>query len=158
MRSVFVIALVGILPGCSLTEYVIDLPEESTLVALPGKGKTRQQFASEKLACEQKARLMASNSRDTKAIKDVGSVGGGMALGSMLGAITGGGLGIPGGTALGTATGASAGAIVGVAGRAIDTSTPQGAFDLAFWKCMREAGNNLETVTADIHLHGGQRW
>jgi hypothetical protein len=144
MRKMFATALVVILPGCSLTEYAIDLPEESTLAALAGKEKTQQQFASEKLACEQKARHMASKARDGKAIKDVGSVGGGMALGSMLGAITGGGLGVPGGTALGAATGASAGAVVGVAGRAIDTSTPQGAFDLAFWKCMREAGNTLE--------------
>lgn len=157
MRKIFATALVVIMPGCSLSEYAVDLPEESTLAAFPGKRKSDQQFASEKLACEQKAQHMARRARDGKAIKDVGTVGGGMALGSMLGAITGGGLGVPGGTAFGAATGASAGAVVGIAGRAIDTSTPQGAFDLAFSKCMKEAGNTVEPALAGMNLHGPHR-
>ena len=64
-----------------------------------------------------------------------------MVLGSILGTIFGASAGVPGGTALGAGTGATAGAAVGVAGRARDVSTPQGAFDAAFAKCMREAGN-----------------
>jgi hypothetical protein len=157
MRHIMVIALAVILPGCSLSEYAISLPEESTLAAFPGKGKTQQQFATEKLACEQKAQQMASKARDSKAIKDVTSVAGGMALGSMFGAIGGAGLGMPGATAAGAGLSAGAGGAAAAAGRMMDASSPQGAFDIAFWKCMREAGNTVETPAgAGVNLHGGQ--
>lgn len=36
MRKIFATALVVIVPGCSLSEYAVDLPEESTLAAFPG--------------------------------------------------------------------------------------------------------------------------
>jgi hypothetical protein len=157
MRYVMMIALTLVLPGCSLTEYAIDLPQESTLAAFPGKGKAQQQFATEKLACEQKAQQMASKARDNKAIKDVASVATGMALGSMFGAISGAGIGMPGATSLGAGAGAGAGGAVVAAGRMMDASSPQGAFDIAFWKCMREAGNTVETPAgAGVNLHGGQ--
>jgi hypothetical protein len=113
---------------------------------MPGNGKSPRQFALEKQACESKGHQMASKFRHDRALKDTLTIAGGMALGAALGAITSAPYS---GVGTGAAIGAAAGGVVGTGQGAFDTSTPQGAFDQAYWKCMIEAGNIVKTPSGE---------
>ncbi|MDD3370635.1 MAG: hypothetical protein PHE27_02295, partial [Alphaproteobacteria bacterium] len=114
-----------------------------TVRALPGKGKTFDQFASDNMYCKAYAqdqiRGQAERANETGVLEGLG----GTLLGTGIGAAVGGGRG----AAVGAAVGATAGTAVGAHTSAKEQRSIQQQYNDAYTACMVGKGHALPVPT-----------
>lgn len=132
----------------ALTGCVEAPPTASpTVVAIPGKGKTYQQFQSEDFYCRQQG-LQANGGRtpgQAAASSGFGSAALGTVVGAAGGALLGAAFGNAGaGAAIGAGTGLGVGAVSGVGASRESAGAYQSNYDRAYAQCMIAYGNSIQ--------------
>jgi len=123
----------------------VTVPTGPSVMALPGTGKTFEQFQADDAVCRQWALRQTGTTPEAAATQStvggaaIGTVGG-AALGAALGAVsghagTGAAIGAGGGLLVGTAAGASAGQTSGL--------NAQRRYDNSYQQCMYSNGNQI---------------
>lgn len=143
IRATACAGLAGVL---ALGACAVQPPSGPSFTALPGRGKTFEQFQVDDASCRQYSSLQSGGTAPGQAAQQSGvatAVGGtvlGAAAGALLGSI-GGNVGA--GAAVGAGTGLLLGGATG-AGNASDTAnSTQHRYDSAYSQCMYAKGNQL---------------
>ncbi|PXW22563.1 YMGG-like glycine zipper-containing protein [Paraburkholderia caballeronis] len=130
-----VVAAAALLSACAV------VPAGPSVMALPGTGKSFDQFRADDYSCRQFALqqvggVSASEAANTSA---VGSAAVGTALGAAAGAAFGGGRG----AAIGAGAGLLAGSAVGMNSAQGSSYDVQRRYDYAYMQCMYASGNRI---------------
>jgi len=130
------------LAGCAA-----PVPAAPSVMALPGPGKTQQQFQYDDYVCRQQALAAIGGVSPSQAANQ--STAGSAVLGTLLGAGVGAGLGAIGGNAgAGAAVGAGAGLLMGGAAGsnagAASAAGQQQRYDYSYVPCMVSRGNSVQ--------------
>ncbi len=136
-------ALGGLLAlgGCTVAP-----PSGPTVMALPGKGKSFEQFRQEDAACRYYAQQQTGFQQPGQAGANaaVGSAVLGTALGAAAGAALGSVSGNMGaGAAIGGATGLVGGSMIGAGNASASEADLQGRYNIAYTQCMYAHGNSV---------------
>lgn len=123
------------LSGCTV------MPVGPTVLALPGNGKTFDQFRTDDAICRQYAYQQIGGPAAQQAVTDsaVGSAALGTAVGALAGAAFGGGRG----AAVGAGAGLLAGSAIGADSAAASGYGSQRRYDYAYVQCMYARGNQV---------------
>jgi uncharacterized protein YcfJ len=129
-----------------LAACAVQPPEGPTVAAMPGHGKTFEQFQADNERCQQVAAQAAGPLTPSQAATQsgVGSAVAGTALGAGAGALVGaaaGGAGV--GAAAGAGVGLLAGSAIGANAAQQSAASLQRAYDTAYIQCMSAAGNKV---------------
>lgn len=125
----------GILGGCAV------VPQGPSVMALPGTGKTFDQFRADDGSCRQFAYQQVGGDSTNQAVSNsaVGSAVVGTALGAAAGAAFGGGSG----AAVGAGAGLLAGSLFGASNAQGSAYDVQRRYDQAYLQCMYANGNRV---------------
>ena len=125
----------GILGGCAV------VPQGPSVMALPGTGKTFDQFRADDGSCRQFAYQQVGGDSTNQAVSNsaVGSAVVGTALGAAAGAAFGGGSG----AAVGAGAGLLAGSLFGASNTQGSAYGVQQRYDYAYLQCMYANGNRV---------------
>lgn len=136
MTPRFALAAILLLGGCATPP-----PSGPSVMALPGSGKTFDQFRVDDSDCRQyaSAQLGGTSARQASLSSGVKSAAIGTAVGAAVGGLAGGNRGAGVGAGIGMAGGALAGT------QAADSSanTVQQRYDIAYTQCMYAKGNQV---------------
>lgn len=119
----------------------VSMPSGPSVMALPGSGKSFDQFRMEDSDCRQYASEQVKGVSPNEA-----SIRSGAAtalLGSALGAIAGAAIGGGSGAAIGAGTGAAAGGIAGASSSSTSGEIRQQRYDIGYVQCMYAKGNRV---------------
>jgi len=135
-------AVAAMLAGCAA-----PVPAAPSVMALPGPGKTQQQFQYDDYVCRQQALAAIGGVSPSQAANQ--STAGSAVLGTLMGAGVGAGLGAIGGNAgAGAAVGAGAGLLMGGAAGsnagAASAAGQQQRYDYSYVPCMVSRGNSVQ--------------
>lgn len=129
-------AAIFLLGGCATPP-----PSGPSVMALPGSGKTFDQFRVDDYDCRQyaSAQIGGTNAKEASLSSGVKSAAIGTAVGAAVGGLAGGNSGAGVGAGIGMAGGALAGT------QAADSSanTVQQRYDIAYTQCMYAKGNQV---------------
>lgn len=126
---------VALLAGC------VTIPDGPGILALPGTGRTFEQFRADEADCRQYASAQIGGQKPNQAAVDSGVAS--AAVGTAVGAVAGGALGGSQGAAAGAGVGLAAGALAGTgAGQASGRSLQQ-RYDFAYQQCMYAKGHKV---------------
>ena len=138
--------------GClGLVACAVQPPEGPTVAAMPGPGKSFEQFEADNARCQQDASQAAGPLTPAQAAtrSGVGSAAAGTALGAGAGALLGSAAGAAGaGAAIGAGFGLLAGAALGTAAAQQSAAEAQRRYDVAYIQCMKAAGDKVPDLTA----------
>jgi len=137
ISSVFVLGACAVVP-----------PSGPTVMALPGSGKTFEQFQQDDYTCRAYAQHLTSYPYASQAATNnaVGSAVVGTALGAAAGAAIGAAAGNPGaGAAIGAATGLVGGSAVGAGGAQATQAGLQQEYNVGYTQCMYAHGNSVQS-------------
>src|ERR1700761_3218795 len=125
----------GMLGGCAV------VPQGPSVMALPGTGKTFDQFRADDNSCRQFAYQQVGGDSTNQAVSNsaVGSAVVGTALGAAAGAAFGGGSG----AAIGAGAGLLTGSAFGVGASQASGYNVQQRYDYAYLQCMYAAGDKV---------------
>jgi hypothetical protein len=148
VRVATTVALAGVL---GVSACAVSPPTGPSFAAMPGPGKTYEQFTADDARCRQTA--FAANGGATPAQAANSSAIGSAAVGTGLGAAAGALLGAAAGNAgIGAAAGAGAGLL---AGSAVGASNAQASaygtqrnYDVIYAQCMAAAGERVPDLNA----------
>jgi uncharacterized protein YcfJ len=121
------------LAGCA------SVPDGPTVMAMPGSGKTFDQFRADDYDCRGFATSQAGNPQDAQVDSTVKSAALGTAVGALAGAAIGGGRGAGVGAGAGLLFGTAAGANEGNA----SAYSAQRRYDMAYSQCMYAKGDKV---------------
>jgi len=130
-----VLASAGLLSACAV------VPTGPSVMALPGTGKTFNQFQNDDAMCRSFAfrQVGGQSTNDQATASALGSAAIGTALGAAAGAAFGGGRG----AAVGAGAGLLAGSTVGMSNAQGSQWDIQRRFDYAYLQCMYAQGNRI---------------
>jgi hypothetical protein len=144
--SPFVLAALLELVGCTVAP-----PTGPSFAAMPGAGKTYEQFQADDLRCRQTAAASIGNVTPGQAATQsaVGSAAVGAGLGAAAGALLGAAGGNAGaGTAIGAGTGLLAGGLIGAGTGQASAAGLQRSYDITYAQCMAAAGESVPDPNA----------
>ncbi|RAR65144.1 OmpA family protein [Paraburkholderia unamae] len=129
------LAAAGLLSACAV------VPTGPSVMALPGTGKTFDQFRADDFNCRQFAfqQVGGVSTNQAATASGVGSAVVGTALGAAAGAAFGGGQG----AAIGAGAGLLAGSAVGMGNAQGSSWDVQRRYDYAYLQCMYASGNRI---------------
>ena len=142
------LAVVGLL---GLAACAVQPPEGPRVAAMPGPGKSLEQFQADNARCQQVGAQAAGPLTPGQAATQsgVGSAVAGTALGAGAGALLGSAAGaVGGGAAIGAGVGLLAGSVLGTAAAQQSAAVLQHAYDVAYTQCMSAAGHKVPDLTA----------
>lgn len=147
LRAPAVLALTGLLGACAY------LPAGPSVMALPGTGKTFDQFRVDDANCRQFALQQSGgvNAAQASTASALGSAAVGTALGAAAGAAFNGGTG----AAVGAGAGLLAGSVVGTGAAQGSAYDVQRRYDYGYLQCMYAAGNRVPVPGAMSDAYGG---
>ena len=126
--------------GVLLLGACATLPNGPGVMALPGTGKSFDEFRSNDAECRQYASSQLGTTPNDVAVDSaVGSAVVGTAVGALAGALVGG----HGGAGVGAATGLAIGATAGAGNSAYAGRTAQQRYDFSYQQCMYARGNKV---------------
>jgi hypothetical protein len=139
-----VILLLMALGGCA------TMPNGPTVQAMPGQGKTFDQFQSDDATCRQWAEQQIGQSpQQTMNQNAVTGAAVGTGAGALLGALVGSASGHAGtGAAVGAGTGLLVGTAVGANAGQASGMEAQRRYDIAYQQCMAAKGNRLPEMAS----------
>jgi hypothetical protein len=134
-----------------LAACAVAPPPGPSFAAMPGPGKTFDQFQADNARCQQVGVQASGPVSPAQAANQsqIGSAVVGTALGAAAGAAIGaaaGGAGV--GAAIGAGTGLLAGTAVGAGNAQASAAGVQRAYDIAYAQCMAAAGEKVPDLTA----------
>lgn len=146
------------LAGCAVAP-----PSGPQVVAMPGSGKTYEQFIGEDSVCRQTAAIQAGPAPSAQASTNatLGSAAIGTGLGAAAGAAIGSAAGsVGGGAAVGGALGLLAGTSVGASNAQAAAGNLQAQYDITYAQCMTAKGNTIQNPPppaygGDVVIYGG---
>jgi hypothetical protein len=116
------------------------LPNGPGVMALPGTGKSFDEFRANDAECRQYAgSQLGTTPNDVAVDSAVGSAAAGTAVGALAGALIGGSRG----AGVGAATGLAIGATAGAGNSAYAGRTAQQRYDFSYQQCMYARGNRI---------------
>ena len=126
--------------GVLLLGACATLPEGPGVMALPGSGKSFDEFRANDMECRQYASSQLGTTANDAAVNSaVGSAAVGTAVGALAGALVGG----HHGAGVGAATGLAVGAASGVGNSHYAGRTVQQRYDFSYQQCMYARGNKV---------------
>jgi hypothetical protein len=128
-------------------------PSGPGILALPGTGKSVDQFRADEQECRNQAYAQIGGKNAEQAARDAANKS--ALIGTAVGAATGGLFGGAEGAALGAVFGLAGGAIVGSDAAYASAASLQRRYDHAFTLCMYEKGHKVP-VPAGRYPNGGQ--
>ncbi len=134
-----------------LSACSIQPPEGPAVVAMPGPGKSYEQFQADNARCQQVGAQAAGPLTPAQAAtkSGVGSALAGTALGAGAGALVGSTAGALGtGAAVGAGVGLLAGSAAGAGAAQQSAAGLQRAYDIAYIQCMSAAGHKVPSLAA----------
>ncbi len=139
---------VALLAGCTVAP-----PSGPNVVALPGSGKTYEQFTNDDLACRQAAELRTGPGPSAQ--QSTNQVAGSALVGTAWGAAAGAAIGsasasVGGGAAVGGALGLLAGTAVGASNAQATAGNLQYTYDVTYTQCMVAHGNTVQQQQAPV--------
>lgn len=142
--TVFLVVLMISMVGCA------TMPVGPSVMALPGSGKTFEQFQADDAVCRQWAAQQIGQSPQETANQNTAT---GAAVGTVIGAGLGAAIGAASGHAgTGAAIGAGSGLLVGTASGASAGQAygweAQRRYDIAYQQCMYAKGNQIQGAPA----------
>lgn len=117
------------------------MPSGPNVMALPGNGKTFEQFRNDDFQCRQYAQMQLGGATPTTAMEDSGVRS--AALGTVLGAVAGAAVSGSRGAAVGAGTGLAFGGLAGAGAGQASGSGVQRRYDYAYMQCMYAQGNRV---------------
>lgn len=141
--GLLLVAVVG-LTGCA------TIPTGPSVMVLPGRGKTFEQFQADDAVCRRWASEQAGTTPGAASTQSAASSAAvGTVLGAGLGAAVGAASGNPGvGAAIGAGSGALGGTMVGVGASQAAAGTVQWRYDIAYEQCMYAKGHQIPVAGA----------
>lgn len=135
-RSVLILSPLLLLGACA------SQPTRPTVMVMPGKHKSQEAFRRDDAACLQKAGQATQGMSDRANIKQIGINLASLALGAGMGGLINGGTG----AAIGVGTAGVAGVGLGGVLASGDQSDIQHSYDVSYYDCMVERGNQVNPV------------
>jgi YMGG-like Gly-zipper len=131
----------------------VSVPNGPSKMALPGSGKTFQQFSLDDQNCRQYALNQIGGKTAAQQSNDsfVQSAALGTAIGAVVGAAAGGHHGV----GVGAATGLATGSMVGASSARASAYTVQQRYDNAYLQCMYATGHKIPVQGGMMQNHGG---
>jgi len=148
------IALAGVL---GLTACAVEPPAGPSFAAMPGNGKSFEQFQADDGRCRATAAQANGNVSPGQAATQsgVGSAVVGTALGAGAGALLGSAAGAVGaGAAIGAGAGLLAGSAIGAGNAQASAAGLQRNYDVVYAQCMTAAGEKVPDATAAPVAYG----
>lgn len=147
---------VALLPLLALGACTAAVPSGPTIVAMPGPGKSWDQFQGDNAACKAYASSQMPNAGQVAVGSHNNSVAT-AAAGTLIGAGIGAALGsLAGNVGAGAAIGAGAGLLGGAAAAGNNTQDTadslQGRYDVAYAQCMVGHGETIQQPVAPIYV------
>lgn len=142
------LALAGAL---GLTACAVEPPVGPSFAAMPGQGKTFEQFQGDDMRCRQAAAASTGGVTPGQAATQsaVGSAAVGTAVGAAAGALLGAAAGNAGvGAAVGAGTGLLAGGAMGSGSAQVSAAGMQRAYDITYAQCMAASGEGVPNPAA----------
>jgi len=130
-----------LLAGCA------SAPTGPSVMALPGTGKTFEQFRSDDAECRQYAEYQSGGAVESANNAQLKSAAVGTAVGAVAGAVIGGHEGAGNGAGAGLIVGSVAGAGAGSSG----TYDAQRKYDHAYIQCMYAKGEQVPVPAGQLH-------
>ena len=144
MRTPKSLVILGVL---AVSACAVAPPSGPTVAALPGQGKSLDQFRADDNNCRLYAAQQnpyAPGKAQAATNNGVGTAVGGTLLGAAAGALLGAAAGNAGaGAAIGAGTGLVAGSAIGANGAAASQGGLQQNYDVSYAQCMTAAGNQV---------------
>ncbi|MBI2318757.1 MAG: hypothetical protein HYY28_09770 [Betaproteobacteria bacterium] len=134
-RFLTLAVLIGALGAC------VSVPSGPSRLALPGTGKSFDQFRADDLDCRHFASAQVGGADPNQAAGD--SVVKSAALGTAVGAVAGAAIGGQRGAGVGAGTGLAVGALAGTGAGGASARTVQQRYDHAFLQCMYGRGHKI---------------
>jgi outer membrane lipoprotein SlyB len=147
----FIATLLAVAGSLGLAACAVQPPEGPSFAAMPGNGKTYDQFQQDNARCQQNARYATGPVTPTQAANQsaVGSAVAGTALGAAAGALVGSTAGAVGtGAAVGAGVGLLAGSAIGASNAQASSASLQRTYDINYAQCMAAAGEKVPDLTA----------
>lgn len=144
-------AWLAVASSLGLVACAAQPPEEPTVAAMPGSGKSLDQFQADNARCQQVASHAAGPLTPAQAATQSGisSAVAGTAIGAGAGALLGSTAGAAGvGAAAGAGFGLLAGTALGSAAAQQSAAVAQRRYDVAYIQCMKAAGNEVPDLMA----------
>ena len=126
------------LGGCT------TMPSGPNVMALPGNGKTFEQFRNDDYQCRGYAQSQLGGTTPTTAMEDSGVRS--AALGTVLGAVAGAAVNGSRGAAVGAGTGLAFGGLAGTGSGQASGYGVQRRYDYAYMQCMYAQGNRVPSA------------
>jgi hypothetical protein len=120
------------------------MPSGPNVMALPGNGKTFEQFRNDDYQCRQYAQTQLNGATPTSAMEDSGVRS--AALGTVLGAVAGAAVNGGRGAAVGAGTGLAFGGLAGAGAGQASGYGVQRRYDYAYMQCMYAQGNRVPSA------------
>jgi hypothetical protein len=120
------------------------MPSGPNVMALPGNGKTFDQFRGDDFQCRQFAQSQLGGNTPNNAMVDSGARS--AALGTLLGAVAGAAVNGSHGAAAGAATGLAFGGLVGASTGQASGYNVQRVYDYAYMQCMYALGHRVPSA------------
>jgi uncharacterized protein YcfJ len=139
--TVAVLALAG-LAGCAVA------PSGPSLTALPGSGRSIDQFRLDDALCRQSTTNALGGQTPQRAANE--SVAAGAVGGAAIGALAGAALGGSRGASVGAGTGLLMGSLAGSAQSPVSSQRAQFGFDQLYFQCMYQAGHRVPVNAASM--------
>lgn len=134
-RTIFLSAVLPLLGACTI------LPSGPNVMALPGTGKSFEQFRGDDLRCRQFAGEQIGLNNPNQAAADSGVRS--AALGAALGAVAGAAIDGSRGAAAGAGTGLLVGGVAGTGAGQVSAYDAQRRYDHAYLQCMYANGQRI---------------
>jgi hypothetical protein len=146
--------------ACALgvSACAVGPPTGPSFAAMPGPGKSYEQFQGDDMHCRQVASASIGNVSPGQAATQsgVGSAAVGTGLGAAAGALLGAAAGNAGvGAAVGAGTGLIAGSAIGAGNAQVSAAGMQRSYDITYAQCMAAAGEKVPDLTAPAPAYGG---
>jgi hypothetical protein len=124
------------------------IPTGPTVMVLPGRGRTLEQFQGDDLSCRQWAARQVGATRAAVSEQAMAtSAVAGTALGAGVGAAIGAASGNPAaGAAIGAGTGLVGGTVVGLDASRAEVGSVQWRYDVAYEQCMYAKGHQIPVI------------
>jgi hypothetical protein len=120
------------------------MPSGPNVMALPGSGKTFEQFRNDDYQCRGYAQSQLGGATPTSAMEDSGVRS--AALGTVLGAVAGAAVNGGRGAAVGAGTGLAFGGLAGTGSGQASGYGVQRRYDYAYMQCMYAQGNRVPSA------------
>ncbi len=146
---------VALLPLLALGACTAAVPTQPTVVAMPGQGKSWDQFQADEAYCKSYAATQMPNSGQVAATSQNNSAAT-AAAGTLIGAGLGAAFGsLAGNVGAGAAVGAGVGLLGGAAAAGNNTQgtadSLQGRYDVAYAQCMVGHGESIQQPAAPVY-------